>query len=58
MADEKVRREFTIYFRDGSQRSGVLYSEGNIMMVDSELFARLDHLINDDVVSVEFARRD
>ena len=53
-ADEKLRRSFTLHYRGGGRRSGVVYAEGNVMMDDGELFSRLDQLITAKVSRIEF----
>ena len=52
--DKKQRREFRIFYVDGTCRGGVLYREGNIMMNDGELFSRLDQLVDKRVVGIGF----
>ena len=54
MPDNKLRRDFVLCYRGGALRAGVMYHEGNIQMDDGELFARLDQLIDDRVLSVRF----
>ena len=54
--DKKMRREFVIYYRNESCREGVLYREGNIMMNDGELFSRLDQLIDNQVIKIQFKK--
>lgn len=52
--DNKRRIQFTIVYKDGSTRNGVLYDEGNIKMADGTLVARLDLLYSKSVVSIVF----
>ena len=55
--DEKLRQAFTLHYRGGGRRSGVVYAEGNVMMDDGELFSRLDQLITAKVSHIEFTRK-
>lgn len=55
MSDNKLRRVFVVHYRDGGERVGILYAEGNIQMEDGELVARLDHLVTSDVSHIEFS---
>ena len=52
--DKKRRREFSVVYMNGVFRPGVMYREGNIMMDDGELFARLDQLVDKRVMSIHF----
>ena len=56
--DKKQRREFSVFYANGSCRGGVLYREGNIMMNDGELFSRLDQLVGSRVVGIAFDGND
>ena len=52
--DKKMRREFSVFYINGSCRGGVMYREGNIQMNDGELFSRLDQLVDKRVLSIRF----
>ena len=52
--DKKQRREFSVFYINGSCRGGVMYREGNIQMNDGELFSRLDQLVDKRVLSIRF----
>lgn len=52
--DNKRRIRFTVVYKDGSTRNGVLYDEGNIKMSDGTLVARLDLLRTESVVAILF----
>ena len=51
---KKVRKPFMVIYQNGSYRNGWLYHEGNIMMSDGELFARLDQLVDERVLNIRF----
>ena len=44
MDDNKLRINFTVCYRNGKIRQGIMYAEGNIQMKDGTLIARLDQL--------------
>ena len=52
--DGKLRIPFTVVYKSGKVRRGTMYAEGNIMMSDNELIARLDQLWSRDTVGILF----
>ncbi len=52
--DGKLRIPFTVVYKSGKIRQGTMYAEGNIMMSDNELIARLDQLWSKETVGILF----
>ena len=52
--DGKLRIPFTVVYKSGKIRRGTMYAQGNIMMSDYELIARLDQLWSNEVVGILF----